>query len=132
MCLVFFFLVSSHTHTHSIDLDVEGGGSAHYAAFVTQLRAHASGASKKYYVTAAPQCPFPDANLGAVINAVGFDAVYVQFCESLCALSLGLSLSPIPIRVLGLGRGRAPWLDRICVAGLDRIGYVLSELETCN
>lgn len=77
--------------TPRIDLDVEGGGSAHYAAFVTQLRAHASGASKKYYVTAAPQCPFPDANLGAVINAVGFDAVYVQFCESLCALSLGLS-----------------------------------------
>lgn len=90
----FGFLSLSHTHTHSIDLDVEGGGSAHYAAFVTQLRAHASGASKKYYVTAAPQCPFPDANLGAVINAVGFDAVYVQFCESLCALcsrALGLS-----------------------------------------
>lgn len=82
--------------TPRIDLDVEGGGSAHYAAFVTQIRAHASGASKKYYVTAAPQCPFPDANLGAVINAVGFDAVYVQFCESLCALcsvsrALGLS-----------------------------------------
>jgi hypothetical protein len=35
-----------------------------------------------YYITAAPQCPFPDAYLGAVINAVGFDAVYVQFCES--------------------------------------------------
>lgn len=87
--MVFSHTQHTHTHTHSIDLDVEGGGSAHYAAFVTQLRAHASGASKRYYVTAAPQCPFPDANLGAVINAVGFDAVYVQFCE--CSLSLGLS-----------------------------------------
>ena len=64
-----------------MDLDIEGGGSTGYAAFVTQIRSHASGASKQYYITGAPQCPFPDANLGAVINAVGFDAVYVQFCE---------------------------------------------------
>jgi len=69
-----------------VDLDVEGGGSAHYAAFVTQLRSHTNAASKKYYVTGAPQCPFPDANLGAVINAVGFDAVYVQFYNNFCGL----------------------------------------------
>ncbi|KLO12185.1 glycoside hydrolase [Schizopora paradoxa] len=69
-----------------IDLDVEGGGSAHYAAFVTQLQTHFKGASKKYYVTAAPQCPFPDANLGSVINAVPFDAVYVQFYNNYCGL----------------------------------------------
>lgn len=67
-------------------MDVEGGGSAHYAAFVTQLQTHFKGASKKYYVTAAPQCPFPDANLGAVINAVPFDAVYVQFYNNYCGL----------------------------------------------
>lgn len=156
--------------TPRIDLDVEGGGSAHYAAFVTQLRAHASGASKKYYVTAAPQCPFPDANLGAVINAVGFDAVYVQFCESLCALcsvsrALGLSGYPNPSSsprsrarsvyqsVLcprtsverkdkggggGGGGGGGEDIEqkesprRLGLAGLDRIGYVLSELETCK
>lgn len=111
--------------TPRIDLDVEGGGSAHYAAFVTQLRAHASGASKKYYVTAAPQCPFPDANLGAVINAVGFDAVYVQFCESLCC-----SVS----RALGLSQPVFESLVSVSVAvvRLGWIGYVLSELETCN
>lgn len=28
---------------------------------VNRFRALASGASKKYYVTAAPQCPYPDA-----------------------------------------------------------------------
>ena len=64
-----------------INLDIEGGGSTGYAAFVSRIRSHAEGANKQYYITAAPQCPFPDANLGAVINAVGFDAVYVQFCE---------------------------------------------------
>lgn len=65
----------------SIDLDIEGGGSVGFPAFVTRLRSHFNGASKSYYVTAAPQCPFPDAYLGSVINAVGFDAIYVQFCE---------------------------------------------------
>lgn len=30
----------------------------------------------RYYVTAAPQCVFPDAALGSVLNAVGFDAIY--------------------------------------------------------
>lgn len=34
----------------------------------------------RYYITAAPQCPFPDAYLGTVLNAAAFDAVYVQFC----------------------------------------------------
>lgn len=30
----------------------------------------------RYYVTAAPQCVFPDANLGSVLNAANFDAIY--------------------------------------------------------
>ncbi|KAG6856443.1 hypothetical protein H0H87_004408 [Tephrocybe sp. NHM501043] len=62
-----------------IDLDIEGGGSTGFAAFVTRIRSHATGASKQYYVTAAPQCVFPDAYLGTVLNAVAFDAVYVQY-----------------------------------------------------
>jgi len=41
----------------------------------------------RYYVTAAPQCPFPDAYLGAVIDAVGFDAIYVQFYNNYCAVT---------------------------------------------
>lgn len=28
--------------------------------------------------TTTPQCPFPDPYLGSVINAISFDAVYVQ------------------------------------------------------
>nr|VWO97697.1 Alcohol dehydrogenase 1 [Ganoderma boninense] len=38
--------------------------------------------NKKYYITAAPQCPYPDANIGAALNEAPFDAVYVQFCTS--------------------------------------------------
>ncbi|KAJ7594056.1 glycoside hydrolase [Mycena floridula] len=70
-----------------IDLDIEGGSSNGYAAFVTRIRSHANGASKKYYVTGAPQCPFPDAYMGSVINAVGFDAIYVQFYNNFCGLT---------------------------------------------
>lgn len=67
-------------------MDIEGGSSAFFPTFVNQLRSHMNSASKKYYVTAAPQCPFPDAILGSVINAVAFDAVYVQFYNNFCGL----------------------------------------------
>ncbi|KAJ3744211.1 glycoside hydrolase [Lentinula detonsa] len=70
-----------------IDLDIEGGGTTNFAAFVTRIRTLAEGASKPYYITGAPQCPFPDANLDTVLNAVGFDAVYVQFYNNYCEVS---------------------------------------------
>ncbi|TFK41331.1 glycoside hydrolase family 18 protein [Crucibulum laeve] len=69
-----------------IDLDIEGGSSDHYSTFVNKLRSLASGANKQYYVTAAPQCVFPDAALGGVLNSVGFDAIYVQFYNNPCGL----------------------------------------------
>ncbi|KAJ3556869.1 hypothetical protein NM688_g1787 [Phlebia brevispora] len=69
-----------------IDLDIEGGSSTGYAAFVNQIRSHASGASKTYYISAAPQCVYPDASLGAVLNAASFDMVYVQFYNNPCGL----------------------------------------------
>ncbi|KXN83593.1 Chitinase 1, partial [Leucoagaricus sp. SymC.cos] len=59
-----------------VDLDIEGGGSDHYAAFVNRIRSLSSGLSKKYYVTAAPQCVYPDAALGGVLNSANFDAIY--------------------------------------------------------
>ncbi|EMD41620.1 glycoside hydrolase family 18 protein [Gelatoporia subvermispora B] len=69
-----------------VDLDIEGGSNAGYAAFVTQLRTHFSGASKKYYVSGAPQCVYPDAYLGSALNTVSFDMVYVQFYNNPCGL----------------------------------------------
>ncbi|KAH8120579.1 class III chitinase [Phellopilus nigrolimitatus] len=69
-----------------VDLDIEGGSSSSYPAFVNRIRSHANGASKTYYVTAAPQCPYPDASLGSVLNSADFDAVYVQFYNNVCGL----------------------------------------------
>jgi len=71
-----------------VDLDIESGSAAHYAAFVNKIRSLAKGAKKRYYVTAAPQCPFPDANIGAALSSAFFDAVYVQFYNNYCETSV--------------------------------------------
>ncbi|CAM1501429.1 Fc.00g105910.m01.CDS01 [Cosmosporella sp. VM-42] len=42
---------------------------------------------KKYYLTAAPQCVFPDAAVGAALNAVQFDFVMIQFYNNWCGVS---------------------------------------------
>jgi chitinase len=70
-----------------VDLDIESGSPSGYAAFVKQIRAHAKGANKQFYVTAAPQCPFPDASIGEALNEAPFDAVFVQFYNNYCGLN---------------------------------------------
>ncbi|KAJ7891680.1 glycoside hydrolase family 18 protein, partial [Mycena olivaceomarginata] len=62
-----------------VDLDIESGTNTGYAAFATRIRTLWAGASKPYYITAAPQCQFPDEWLGNALSTVWFDAVYVQF-----------------------------------------------------
>ena len=46
------------------------------------LGTHAcSDAPRRYYITASPQCVYPGANPGGILNRTSFDAVYVQFCQ---------------------------------------------------
>ncbi|KAF9233637.1 glycoside hydrolase family 18 protein [Melanogaster broomeanus] len=85
-----------------IDMDIEGGSQTGYPAFITALRALMNGGSKKSFrfhfgrretinwklcEHLAPQCPYPDAYIGTTLNAVGFDAVYVQFYNNYCGLT---------------------------------------------
>ncbi|KAF8436485.1 glycoside hydrolase superfamily [Boletus edulis BED1] len=70
-----------------IDMDIEGGSQAGYAAFLTALRKLMNGGNKRYYITAAPQCPFPDAYIGTTLNKFAFDAVYVQFYNNYCGVN---------------------------------------------
>lgn len=43
--------------------------------------------SKKYFLTAAPQCPFPDQNNKEMLDgAVAFDAIFVQFYNNACGV----------------------------------------------
>ncbi|KAI8889800.1 carbohydrate-binding module family 5 protein [Backusella circina FSU 941] len=69
-----------------VDLDIEGGGPDHYITFLTKLNGYFKASSKKYYITAAPQCVYPDANLQTTLNGFPFDAVYVQFYNNPCGL----------------------------------------------
>ncbi|XP_078347888.1 uncharacterized protein LOC144632995 [Oculina patagonica] len=74
-----------------IDLDIEDHKSGGYAQLVKSLRElEKTGGAKKYLITGAPQCPFPDASLGPKPGtALGdqggeFDHVYVQFYNNFC------------------------------------------------
>ncbi|KAG1891734.1 glycoside hydrolase family 18 protein [Suillus fuscotomentosus] len=70
-----------------IDMDIEGGSQTGFVSFLSALRALMDGGSKPYYITAAPQCPYPDAYIGTTLNEFGFDAVYVQFYNNYCGLT---------------------------------------------
>lgn len=60
-----------------IDFDIEGGTTQHWDELAKALSEFSQ--QKKVYLTAAPQCPFPDAWLGAAINTGLFDYVWIQF-----------------------------------------------------
>jgi hypothetical protein len=76
-----------------VDLDIESSRTLGYSAYVTRLREimKTDPKARRYYVTAAPQCPFPDASLGpAPGKALGdvprlFDFLSVQFYNNFCA-----------------------------------------------
>lgn len=57
-------------------------------AFGAKLRSLMDGAGgKKFYLTAAPQCVFPDAAVGSALKAVAFDFVMIQFYNNWCGVS---------------------------------------------
>lgn len=42
--------------------------------------------SKTYYLSAAPQCPYPDASVGEVMENVELDFAFIQFYNNYCSL----------------------------------------------
>ncbi|KAK3389798.1 glycoside hydrolase family 18 protein [Podospora didyma] len=72
------------------DLDFEAV-SQNMAAFSAQLRNRMSAATaagnKKFFLSAAPQCPFPDAAMNEALQAVAFDFVSVQFYNNYCGVT---------------------------------------------
>ncbi|KAK4774933.1 hypothetical protein SAY86_009868 [Trapa natans] len=61
-----------------IDFDIELGSADHWDDLARALSGYSSGGAK-VYLTAAPQCPFPDAFIGGALNTGLFDYVWVQF-----------------------------------------------------
>ncbi|KAI5818352.1 glycoside hydrolase family 18 protein [Pyronema omphalodes] len=62
------------------DLDIEKLPALYYEKFAYRIqKLAAADTSKRYYLTAAPQCPIPDAHLTTALSKVAFDAIFVQF-----------------------------------------------------
>ena len=58
-----------------IDFDIEGGTTMHWDVLAKALK----GYSQSIILSAAPQCPYPDAWMGTAINTGVFNYVWVQF-----------------------------------------------------
>ncbi|KAJ0098568.1 hypothetical protein Patl1_20283 [Pistacia atlantica] len=61
-----------------IDFDIELGSTRFYDDLARYLKGY-SKPGKKVYLSAAPQCPFPDRYMGKALDTGLFDYVWVQF-----------------------------------------------------
>ncbi|KAK9672541.1 hypothetical protein RND81_12G106900 [Saponaria officinalis] len=61
-----------------IDFDIEAGTNANWDVLAKALQGNST-PQKKVYLSAAPQCPFPDMHLSNAIDTGVFDFVWVQF-----------------------------------------------------
>nr|KYP44336.1 Basic endochitinase [Cajanus cajan] len=63
---------------NGVDFDIEGG-ELHYAALAYRLHDHYAASRKKFYLSAAPQCPFQDNLLHGALTTDIFDYVWIKF-----------------------------------------------------
>jgi len=71
-----------------VDFDIEGGSPQYYDTFVKILKEkYFNNSTRKYYITGAPQCPFPDAYVGAALDTGYFDYAFVQFYNNYCGVT---------------------------------------------
>ncbi|KAJ1286324.1 hypothetical protein BS78_03G344400 [Paspalum vaginatum] len=92
-----------------VDFDVEVGGSLYWDDLARALHSYSYSHSRRgrgrrpVYLAAAPQCPFPDASLGAALRTGLFDYVWVQFYNNPpCQYSASAGVG-------GLARAWAQW-----------------------
>ncbi|PKU64203.1 Acidic endochitinase [Dendrobium catenatum] len=69
-----------------VDFDIEGGSPDHYDDLANYLSGY-SNQGKKVYLTAAPQCPYPDAWVGKALDTGLFDNVWVFYNNPPCQFS---------------------------------------------
>ncbi|KAK6349039.1 hypothetical protein TWF730_009799 [Orbilia blumenaviensis] len=71
------------------DLDFEYAANSPYTdTFAAHMKAkYALDKKRQYLLTAAPQCPSPDAALDVALSKVPFDAIFVQFYNNQCQTS---------------------------------------------
>lgn len=79
----------SNVKVDGFDLDSENRLSApQYTALLNKLsQLYSTDTSKRYYTSAAPQCPFPDASVGDAIANSHLDYLFVQFYNNYCSMT---------------------------------------------
>ncbi|KAL7141765.1 hypothetical protein ABFS83_08G075500 [Erythranthe nasuta] len=74
-----------------IDFDIEGGTNLYWDDLARYLSNYGKVNGKKVYLSAAPQCPFPDYYIGNALQTGIFDYVWVQFYNNApCQYSSGM------------------------------------------
>ncbi|CCE88694.1 Piso0_001471 [Millerozyma farinosa CBS 7064] len=69
------------------DFDVENKQQTGYVALAKKLKDYYSqDSSKKYYLSASPQCVYPDESVGDVLSHVPIDFAFIQFYNNNCNL----------------------------------------------
>lgn len=66
------------------DFDIENNNPNGYVALVNRLRELYATGSKDYYISAAPQCVYPDASVGDLMSNAHVDFAFVQFYNNYC------------------------------------------------
>ncbi|CAK9436530.1 uncharacterized protein LODBEIA_P10880 [Lodderomyces beijingensis] len=69
------------------DFDIENKKQTGYAALANKLRNYFASSSKKYYLSAAPQCPYPDESVGELMAQVDLDFAFIQFYNNYCSIN---------------------------------------------
>ncbi|CCG21947.1 Cht2 GPI-linked chitinase [Candida orthopsilosis Co 90-125] len=67
------------------DFDIELGSSTGYPELATALKSKFD-SSKKYYLSASPQCVYPDAHVGPLLEQVPLDFAFIQFYNNPCSV----------------------------------------------
>ncbi|CAM9012907.1 unnamed protein product [Wickerhamomyces anomalus] len=67
-----------------IDFDIENANPTGYAALGKKLREYFAKGSKDYYLSAAPQCVYPDAGVYELLEQVDMDFIFIQFYNNYC------------------------------------------------
>ena len=68
------------------DFDIENKDQTGYPALAKQLQSYFASSSKKFYLSAAPQCPYPDESVGDLMSQVDLDFAFIQFYNNYCSI----------------------------------------------
>ncbi|KAI9592994.1 glycoside hydrolase superfamily [Syncephalis fuscata] len=132
-----------------VNLDIEGGNPYNYAAFVDQLRqlhsktgqathtskhntnmaVSANHRTRPLIITAAPQCPYPDAYMHDVLTKSEIDAVYVQFYNNYCGTqAFGTSNFNFDVGMNGVPA--SPTAANIGYVAPDKLQEIITSVQT--